>query len=27
MLDAIGVARFTTQDIVNAIQAIVFDAE
>ena len=26
MLDAIGVARFTTQDIVNAIQAIVFDA-
>ena len=25
MLDAIGVARFTTQDIVNAIQAIVFD--
>ena len=26
-LDAIGVARFTTQDIVNAIQAIVFDAE
>ena len=27
MLDAIGVARFTTQDIVNAIQAIVFDEE
>ena len=27
MLDAIVVARFTTQDIVNAIQAIVFDAE
>ena len=27
MLDDIGVARFTTQDIVSAIQAIVFDAE
>lgn len=27
MLDAIGVARFTTEDIVNAIQMIVFDAE
>lgn len=27
MLDAIGVARFTTEDIANAIQMIVFDAE
>ena len=27
MLDAIGVARFTTEDIVNAIEMIVFDAE
>ena len=27
MLDAIGVARFTTEDLVNAIEMIVFDAE